>query len=53
MKFGTYLETIAGISVYPLISLITFVLFFLLVTWWMYSLDADEIKKIENLPFEQ
>jgi cytochrome c oxidase cbb3-type subunit 3 len=52
MKFSTYLVKIAGVSIYPLISLVIFVVFFLLVLYWMYSLDKNEIKRIENLPFD-
>ncbi|MBP7477734.1 MAG: CcoQ/FixQ family Cbb3-type cytochrome c oxidase assembly chaperone [Chitinophagales bacterium] len=52
MKFSTYLENITGVSVYPLISLVIFVAFFLLVLFWMYSIDGKEMKRIENLPFD-
>jgi len=52
MKFSTYLVKIAGVSIYPLISLVIFVVFFLLVLYWMYSLDKNEIERIENLPFD-
>jgi hypothetical protein len=52
MKFSTYLENITGISVYPLISLILFVAFFILVTIWMYSLSKKEIEHIEHLPLD-
>jgi cytochrome c oxidase cbb3-type subunit III len=53
MKFSTYLETITGVSIYPLISLILFVVFFILVTIWVYSIDKTEIQRIENLPLEK
>lgn len=52
MKFSTYLQNITGISIYPLISLILFVAFFILVTIWMYSLSKKEIEHIENLPLD-
>lgn len=52
MKFSTYLVKIAGVSIYPLISLVIFVVFFLLVLYWMYSIDKSEIERIENLPFD-
>lgn len=50
MKFSTYLEKIVGVSIYPVISLILFVVFFALVTFWIFSIDKKEIKRIENLP---
>lgn len=52
MKFQTYLEHIAGVSIYPIISLFLFVFFFILVIFWMYRLDKDEIARIENIPFD-
>ena len=53
MKFGTYLEKIAGVSIYPVISLLLFVIFFVLVTYWMYSIDKNEIARIESLPLDE
>jgi len=53
MKFSTYLVKITDVSVYPLISLSIFVVFFFLVLYWMYSIDKKEIKRIENLPFDE
>lgn len=52
MKFSTYLENITGISVYPLISLVLFVAFFVIVTIWVYSLDKKQISHIEHLPLD-
>lgn len=52
MKFSNYLTQITDVSIYPIISLSLFVAFFVLVTYWAYSLDASEMRKIENLPFE-
>lgn len=52
MKFSTYLEQITGVSIYPIISLLLFVIFFVLVTYWVYSIDKNEIKRIENFPLD-
>ncbi len=52
MKFSTYLTQITGVSIYPIISLVLFVVFFVIVTLWIYSIDKKEIKRIENLPLE-
>lgn len=52
MKFQTYLENISGISIYPLISLVLFVVFFFLVIYWMYRIDKTEIERIERLPLD-
>lgn len=52
MKFSTYLEQIAGVSIYPIISLLLFVVFFVLVTYWVYSIDKNEIKRIASFPLD-
>lgn len=52
MKFSTYLTQITGVSIYPIISLVLFVVFFVIVTLWIYSIDKNEIKRIENLPLD-
>lgn len=52
MKFSTYLEQIMGVSIYPIISLLLFVVFFVLTTLWVYSIDKKTLKEIEKLPME-
>jgi Ca2+/Na+ antiporter len=46
------LQSIQGVSVYPIISLVVFVLFFVIILVWMLKVDKNYIKKMENLPFE-
>jgi len=52
MKFSTYLEQIAGVSIYPVISLALFVLFFSIVVYRIFILNKEEIQHLENLPLE-
>lgn len=52
MKFTYYLEKIAGVSVYPIISLLLFVAFFVIVTLWVFKTDQRTIEHIEKLPLE-
>ena len=47
------LQSIEGISIYPIISLIVFVLFFAIILIWMFKVDKNYIKKMENLPLEK
>ena len=47
------LQSIEGISVYPIISLIVFILFFAIMLVWLFKVDKNYIKKMENLPFEK
>jgi cytochrome c oxidase cbb3-type subunit III len=52
MKFANYLEQIAGVGIYPVISLVLFVSFFVLVNIWIFSISKQEIKHLENLPLD-
>jgi len=47
------LQSIEGVSIYPIISLVVFVLFFAVILIWMFKVDKNYIKKMENLPFEK
>lgn len=50
MKFSTYLEQISGVSIYPVISLALFVIFFSIVVIRIFSMSRQEIDHLENLP---
>jgi cytochrome c oxidase cbb3-type subunit IV len=52
MKFINYLESISGIGIYPLLSLIIFLVFFAAVTIYALKADKQHIEKIKNIPFE-
>ena len=52
MKFINYLESISGVSVFPMTSLIVFFLFFILVGIKVYMMDNDSLKEIMNLPLQ-
>ncbi|MEE6186074.1 hypothetical protein PIECOFPK_01172 [Mycovorax composti] len=52
MKFTYYLEKITGVSIYPIISLLLFVTFFILVTLWVLRTDKKTIEHVENLPLD-
>lgn len=47
------LQSIEGVSIYPIISLIVFVLFFAIILIWMLRVDKNYIKKMESLPLEK
>jgi hypothetical protein len=53
MKFINYLEKISGVEIYPLISLLLFVSFFLLVTIWAIKTNKTIIERMENLPLDK
>ena len=50
MKFRTYLESIAGIEIFPLISLIIFFVFFVSLIVFVFSLDKKTIQKMSSIP---
>lgn len=47
-----HMETIAGIELYPIISLTIFFTFFVLLFWWVFTAKKDYIKKVSQLPFD-
>lgn len=53
MKFINYLESITGIGTYPLISMIVFVAFFGLVTFYVIKGDKNHFEKLRNLPINE
>jgi cytochrome c oxidase cbb3-type subunit 4 len=47
-----YVETIGGIDIYPIISLLIFVLFFIGVLWYVRKMDKGKVDEIKNLPLD-
>ncbi|MDX2174140.1 MAG: CcoQ/FixQ family Cbb3-type cytochrome c oxidase assembly chaperone [Bacteroidota bacterium] len=52
MKFINYLENIAGVGIFPLISLMLFFVFFALVTFYVVKADKKYIERAKNIPLE-
>ena len=50
MKFRTYLETIAGIEIFPLISLLIFFIFFIGLLVYVVRLDKKSVNGMKNIP---
>lgn len=50
MKFINYLESISGISIYGLASLLLFSGFFLLMFIWTLKADKGMIEEISKIP---
>ena len=53
MKFINYLESISGIEIFPLISLMIFFSFFILLGIKVAIMDKGLIKKMVNLPLDE
>lgn len=47
-----HLESIDGIEIYPILSLLIFTVFFGVVIWKAVSMRKSEISILENTPFE-
>lgn len=52
MKFRNYLESIAGVGIYPMISLVIFFGFFVVLLWYVFRLDKKRVEAIEKIPLE-
>lgn len=52
MKFINYLTDIAGIEIFPMISLLLFFTFFITLGIYLIRADKERIKYIEALPLE-
>ena len=50
MKFINYLESITGVAIYPLVSLIIFFTFFLLVGVYIIRGKKEYFDYLNNLP---
>jgi cbb3-type cytochrome oxidase subunit 3 len=51
MKFINYLQNIAGVGIFPLISLLLFFIFFLALGIWALRVNKDYIAELERIPF--
>jgi hypothetical protein len=52
MKFINYLESIAGIGIFPLISLGIFFTFFCVLIVWAIKVNKDHIIEMKNIPLD-
>ncbi|PSL35468.1 CcoQ/FixQ family Cbb3-type cytochrome c oxidase assembly chaperone [Chitinophaga ginsengisoli] len=52
MKFINYLQSITGVSIYPLASLCIFTIFFIGAAFWALKADKSMIDHIRNIPLD-
>jgi cytochrome c oxidase cbb3-type subunit IV len=50
MKFVHYLEKIAGVSIFPVMSFVLFGLFFLVMLVWVFKADKKTISDMSRIP---
>ena len=53
MKFKTYLETISGVGIYPLISLLVFFVFFTGCVIYALKADPKMMDKMKSSPLDE
>ncbi len=51
MKFINYLESITGVGIYPLTSLLIFFLIFTVTSIWALKADKKYILLMKSIPF--
>lgn len=47
------LEQIAGVEIYPIVSLLIFFVFFAIVTYLVLTTSKEYIEEMKNLPLEK
>lgn len=52
MKFVNYLKDITGIEIFPLVSLVLFVTFFVAVGWYVYKTPKKAMQGNALLPLD-
>lgn len=53
LKFiKNHMTTIDGVSIYPIVSLSIFFVFFALMFFWVFKAKKEYLQKVSNLPFD-
>ncbi|MGB1284612.1 MAG: CcoQ/FixQ family Cbb3-type cytochrome c oxidase assembly chaperone [Polaribacter sp.] len=53
LKFvKNHMESITGIEIYPIISLLIFFAFFIALFWWVIKSKSSYIDKVSQLPLD-
>ncbi|WPO77456.1 CcoQ/FixQ family Cbb3-type cytochrome c oxidase assembly chaperone [Flavobacterium sp. KACC 22761] len=47
------METISGVEIYPILSLMIFFLFFVGLAFWVFSYKKDKIKEMSEIPLNE
>lgn len=47
-----HMESITGIEIYPIISLLIFFIFFVALFYWVITAKKDYINKVSQIPLE-
>ena len=44
------METIAGVEIYPILSLLIFFVFFIILSIWVFSYKKEKIHELSQMP---
>ncbi len=47
-----HMESMEGVAIYPMISLLIFFIFFTVLFWWVFTARKEYIKSVSNLPLD-
>lgn len=53
MKFINYLTSISGIGIFPLISLLIFFIFFVVLFWYVMRADKSHMNNLAAMPVNE
>jgi hypothetical protein len=54
LKFVKHnLESISGVEIFPIISLLIFFVFFLVLYTWVFTYKKEKITEMSNIPFDR
>ncbi len=46
------MDNIEGIEIYPILSLLIFFAFFVVLFWWVFTAKKDYIETVSNIPLD-
>tara|TARA_R110002124_G_scaffold87407_1_gene225041 strand:+ start:63386 stop:63577 length:192 start_codon:yes stop_codon:yes gene_type:complete len=46
------LESIDGVEIYPIFSLLIFFVFFAALFWWVFTAKKEHIEEVSNIPLD-
>lgn len=50
--YKNVLQAIDNIAIWPVVSFVIFFVFFIVLLWWVFSVDNDFINKMKALPMD-
>ena len=53
MKFINYMQTIAGVGIFPMIGLTIFFTFFVVLVIWALGVNKEYIDDMKNIPLDK